>query len=115
MIWIQSSSYIKPKKVDDTISKKYVYIRKDITRVEAEIDGVEVVYYTYMEAKVEKEEYYIVATCVNNVQEQADENTEDIEDAEDAICELSETMDDAIAALEQAICDLSEEIGEGEE
>lgn len=30
---------------------------------------------------------------------------------EDAICEMSETTEDSIAALEQAICDLSEEIG----
>lgn len=30
---------------------------------------------------------------------------------EDAVCELSETTEESIAALEQAICDLSEEIG----
>lgn len=34
-----------------------------------------------------------------------------ITDNEDAVCELSETTEDSIAALEQAICDLSEEIG----
>ena len=115
MIWIQANSYIKPKKVDTDISKKYAYIRKDITKVEAEIDGEDVTYYSYYEAKVDKETYYQVATCMLDTQEQTVENTEDIEDSEDALCELSETMDDAIAALEQAICDLSEEIGEGEE
>ena len=38
-----------------------------------------------------------------------------IADAQDATCELSETTEDSIAALEQAICDLSEEIFGGNE
>ena len=115
MIWVLSNSFIKPKKVEDGISKKYVYIRKNITTVTEEIDGETFTYYAYYEAKIERDTYETVATCMYNTQEQTDDNTEDIENTEDALCELSETMDDAIAALEQAICDLSEEIGEGEE
>lgn len=115
MKWVQGGSFIKPLKVDDTISKKYVYIRKDITRTSIEIDGETIPYYTYQETLIKKDEYYPVAACTLETQEQTQENTIDIENTEDAVCELSEVMDEAIAALEQALCDLSEEIGEGVE
>lgn len=115
MKWVKSSSFVKPKKVDATLSKKYVYVRRDITMTEIEIGGENVPFYTYYETLINKDDYYLVSTCLLDTQEQTVINTEDIGDTEDALCELSETMDEAIAALEQAICDLSEEIGEGEE
>lgn len=43
--------------------------------------------------------------------ERCDQGDSDHANNEDAVCELSETTEDSIAALEQAICDLSEEIG----
>lgn len=39
------------------------------------------------------------------------ESTININKTEDAVCELSESTEESIAALEQAICDLSEEVG----
>lgn len=42
------------------------------------------------------------------------ENKQEINNIEDATCELSETTEESIAALEQAICELSEEIYGGE-
>lgn len=42
-------------------------------------------------------------------------NETNINNCEDATCELSETTEESVAALEQAICDLSEEIFGGGE
>lgn len=114
MKWVKSGSFIEPLRTDDTLSKIYVYIRKNIVKRDVDIGGVTVPYYQYDETLMKKDEYYAVEACFSETAEQTETNTEDIGETEDALCELSETMDDAIAALEQAICDLSEEIG-GEE
>ena len=51
------------------------------------------------------------ADSASNKIPQVDANTVGVAGNEDAICELSELVDESIAELEQAICDLSEEIG----
>lgn len=110
MKWVESGSFIKPKRIDTTMSKKYVYIRRNIVKQNIEVEWIEgetVPFYTYEETLISHEDYDPIAASLLETQDRTDAN-------EDAICELSEIFDEAISALEDAICELSEEIG-GEE
>ena len=81
------------------IGRNLIYIHTDIKRAENEENPD---LYQYHEYQYTKEEYMdnVLRKMIN-----------DISGNEDAVCELSEAMDDSIVELEQAICDLSEEIG----
>ena len=107
MEWIKSASFTKPSITDDTLSKQYVYIRRNITEKVVEINGITTTYYEYEETLMLKADYYALDACISVPEEH-------IGETEDAICELSEIMEEQIASLEDAICELSEEM-EGEE
>lgn len=64
-------------------------------------------------AKALKECRRMIQDVMKILNDITDENTSNICNNEDAICELSETTETSIADLEQAICDLSEEIDNG--
>lgn len=71
-MWYKSESSIRPAGVDTTISKKYVYYRKDIEeKVRKAEDGEEQTYYEYAERKVYAED----ADLVDDI----NQNTADIE------------------------------------
>lgn len=56
-MWYKSESHSKPEEVDATISKKYVYYRKDIEEKTRDTEGGETeTYYEYMERKVAVED-----------------------------------------------------------
>lgn len=57
MTYYKSESTISPDTVDTTSSKTTVYLRRNITEKEREIDGHTITYYEYEEAKLTKDEY----------------------------------------------------------
>ena len=58
--WYKSESTVKPLEVDETTSKKYIYIRKNITEVQKNDDeGGTYTYFEYDEAKLTHSEYAI--------------------------------------------------------
>lgn len=71
-MWYKSESHSKPEEVDATISKKYVYYRKDIEEKTRETeDGETESYYEYTERKVPIEDVDLVDSI--------NQNTADIE------------------------------------
>ena len=70
-MWYKSESHSKPEEVDTTISKKYVYYRKDIEEKIRESEDGEETYYEYMERKVAVEDVDLV--------DGINQNTADIE------------------------------------
>lgn len=105
---VEGTQEERPLEFDATTSKTVVYIRKNIRRVTKEQDGTSHEVWEYDEAQMPISDFAALASALVSA------NKSGIEGAEDAVCELSESTDESIAALEQAICDLSEEIG-GEE
>lgn len=55
MDWYQTESTVRPETLDITSSKVYNYVRRNIE--ETEVEGV--VFYTYEEMKVKKEDWQI--------------------------------------------------------
>lgn len=53
MEWYQTESTVRPKTIDITSSRVYNYVRRNIE--ETEVEGV--VFYTYEEMKVKKENW----------------------------------------------------------
>lgn len=93
VVWHRSESTVKPSEVDDSMSKIYVYLRKNITSEErTNEDGSTTTWYVYDEATVKKEDYYEIAACITNVEEKTNENTSTIEMLGDAIIEMSEII-----------------------
>ncbi len=93
VVWHRSESTVEPLTVDDTLSKVYVYLRKNITEEErTDENGNTVIWYVYDEAVVSKEDYYEIEACISGVQEQTETNTLDIETLGDAIIEMSEII-----------------------
>ncbi len=69
-MWYQSESNIKPTRIDDTSSKVYTYVRRNITETQREDETV----YTYDECKIPKEVYGIFES-----QAEADSRLADVE------------------------------------
>lgn len=58
--WHKSESTVKPLEIDETTSKKYIYIRKNIAEVQRNDDeGGAYTVFEYDEAKLTPEEYKI--------------------------------------------------------
>lgn len=51
-MWYKSESNIKPEEVDASISKKYIYYRKDIEEKTRETEDGTETYYEYLERKI---------------------------------------------------------------
>ena len=56
-MWYKSESNIKPELIDETSSKAYVYVRRNIEEAERDTEGGKETVYTYEESKVSKEVY----------------------------------------------------------
>lgn len=80
MQWQHSESTVKPAKADDTLSKRYTYIRKNITETtRTDQEGNETIFYEYDEALIPKEDYYEISACLEGTQGK----TSDLEDRVD--------------------------------
>lgn len=68
--YIKSQSSVKPDLIDSISSKKYVYLRKNITEIQ-QPDG-ESIFYEYQEAKLTKKEYeqYLKELSIIDIQQQ---------------------------------------------
>lgn len=67
--YVKSQSCIYPMSPDTTSSKKFVYIRDNITEVETTTEnGEPYTYYEYDEAKLTKEEYEQYLAEINSVE-----------------------------------------------
>lgn len=71
-MWYKSESTIKPDLIDPVSSRKYVYVRKNITEIRRD----DKVLYEYDEAKIPKEVYDIFKS-----QTEANDRLDDIEEA----------------------------------
>lgn len=58
-MWYKAESTFCPNLIDDTLSKKWVYVRRNIVENEREIDGIKEKFYSYEEMKVPKDVYDI--------------------------------------------------------
>lgn len=62
MTWYKTSSMTKPKIIDDTLSKKYVYVRRNIVESELINDlnpDIKEIFYSFEEIKIPKDVYSI--------------------------------------------------------
>ena len=68
--YVKSQSSVKPDLIDSTSSKKYVYLRKNITEIQ-QLDN-ESIFYEYQEAKLTKKEYeqYLKELSIIDIQQQ---------------------------------------------
>ena len=84
--WYNGESTVNPALIDDTSSKKWVYVRRNVEQHEreSEITGETETYYTYEEQKIDKSVYDIFKS--NN------ENSERITDIELALTEIYEEV-----------------------
>ena len=80
-MWYYSEATMPPQQIDDTSSKKYVYVTKDVEEFEREIDGETITMYRWQEQKIPKEDWDIYLTAMRN--------TSDISDLTDAVIELA--------------------------
>ena len=97
MEWYTTQSTVRPETLDVTSSRVYNYLRRNIE--ETEVEGV--VFYTYDEMKVKKDDWQMYLK-----QEQM------TADFENALCEQDAMYDERIGLIEDAICELDERIGE---
>lgn len=79
-MWKTVESGVMPEVVDETSSKTYVYVRKDIKEVKREDDTI----YEYQEQAIKKEDWELYQT-INN-------HTNELSDVEDALMELAEII-----------------------
>lgn len=68
MNWYKSESATYPLDVDTTSSKKYNYIRKNITEVVKE----EITYYEFEECKILKEDWFLYESIIKNESDVSD-------------------------------------------
>lgn len=81
----QNSDNIKPAKVDDISSAKYVYVRKDFTEVEIEDqEGKTHTVWQYYENKILKQDWELYESIIAN--------QNDVTDIQEAICDLYEMI-----------------------
>ena len=68
--YIKSQSSVKPDLIDSTSSKKYVYLRKNITEIQQ--PDSKNIFYEYQEAKLTKKEYeqYLKELSIVDIQQQ---------------------------------------------
>ena len=79
--WYNGESTIRPVLIDDSSSKVWVYVRRNVEEHERENEqGIKETFYSYEEQKVPKEVWEIFEKTV--------ENDERIADVEEAITEL---------------------------
>lgn len=79
--WYNGESTIRPVLIDDSSSKVWVYVRRNVEEHERENEqGIKETFYSYEEQKVPKEVWGIFEKIV--------ENDERIADVEEAITEL---------------------------
>lgn len=81
MAWRNAQSTIRPEAIDTTSSKKYNYIRKNITEETIEQEGQTVTVYNYLEDQILKEDWSLYESLV-------DSETR-IGEVEDAVIELA--------------------------
>lgn len=67
-MWYKSRSAIEPSVIDNASSQKYVYIRRNIQKVEIQdvLSGATEIFYSYEEQKIPKEVYEVFAQEKNN-------------------------------------------------
>lgn len=80
-MWYAVESGVKPSEIDNTSSEIYVYLRKDIVKVEDEEKGT---YYEYLEQKIKKDDWDMYKQIISN--------TSDLADVQDALIELAEMV-----------------------
>lgn len=80
-MWYTVESGIEPSEIDNTSSEIYVYLRKDIVKVEDEEKGT---HYEYLEQKIKKDDWDMYKQIISN--------TSDLADVQDALIELAEMV-----------------------
>lgn len=83
MTWYKTSSMTKPKIIDDTLSKKYVYVRRNIVESELINDlnpDIKEKFYSFEEIKIPKDVYSIF--------EFEKSNSNRLDELEEAIVEM---------------------------
>lgn len=93
MKWCRSESSILPLEVDNTISKNFIFVRRNITKVirESEFaDGEPQTFYEYDEAKFTQEEYEMYLKEIS-FKENA-KQIESIKEENDVLIKQIETM-----------------------
>lgn len=81
-MWKTVQSSEQPLEIDESLSSKYVYIRKDIEQIEVSSNGETISMWQYKENKVLKSDWEIYKTVI--------ENQAEVTDLELAVCELYE-------------------------
>lgn len=83
---VTNGSDNRPPDIDDTTSRAYIYVRRNITRVEATGEGEEAVgaHYEWEELKIPREMWEIARAVF--------EHTEELEAISGAIMELAEIV-----------------------
>lgn len=104
MTYYKSESTINPDTVDTTSSKTSVYLRRNITEKEREIDGHTLVYYEYEEAKLTKDEYkkYVNELNSENIRAAIQELKTKVNSIND-ISEQIELLTECILEISQSI------------
>lgn len=60
-MWYTTEGGIRPKEVDDTISKEVVYLRKNIREEERQTEGETITVFVYEEITIPKDVYPLFA------------------------------------------------------
>lgn len=104
MRYYKSESTVNPDTVDTTSSKTSVYLRRNITEKEREIDGHTLIYYEYEEAKLTKNEYekYVNELNSQNIQASIQEMETKVNGIND-ISEQIELLTECILEISQSI------------
>lgn len=98
MDWHNSESTVEPLTVDETMSKIYVYLRKNIASEDrTDEDGNTTTWYVYDETIILKDDYYEIAACI-----QTDENSQGLLD----VADLADENSTAITDLAEYIAEL---------
>lgn len=79
-MWYKAESMICPNLIDNTSSKKWVYVRRSIVENEREIDGIKEKFYSYEEMKVLKDIYDIFRS--------EQDNSDRLNDIEEVLTEI---------------------------
>ena len=80
-MWEKRESKEQPNVLDETSSRVYNYVRKNIHTETRTVEGVEETFYVYDEQKIRKEDWDTYETVIRN--------EADIADVTDALVELA--------------------------
>ena len=83
-MWRIAESRIRPAELDTTSSKKYNYVRRNITEEQRTEEGKTVTVYVFEEQKILKEDWDTYTNVMRN--------TQDVADITDALIELAELI-----------------------